>query len=77
MNDLTSLSHALLDAARKAGADDADVIARQGTSVSIDIRGGALEQAERAEGFEIGLRVLLGKRQACVSGSDARREGWR
>ena len=75
MNDLTALSHALLDAARKAGADDADVIARQGTSVSIDIRGGALEQAERAEGFEIGLRVLLGKRQACVSGSDARREG--
>ncbi|PJE31147.1 peptidase PmbA [Pseudooceanicola marinus] len=75
MNDLTALSHALLDAARKAGADDADVVARQGTSVSIDIRGGALEQAERAEGFEIGLRVLLGKRQACVSGSDARREG--
>ena len=75
MHDLKDLSRVLLDAARAAGATDADVIARQGTSVSIDVRGGKLEQAERAEGFEIGLRVLVGKRQACVSGSDARGEG--
>ena len=41
-----------------------------GTSVSIDIRAGRLEQAERAEGIELGLRVLIGGRQACVSVSD-------
>src|SRR5690606_18449355 len=35
---------------------------------------GALEQAERSEGTEIGLRVLVGKRQACVSASDTRPE---
>lgn len=34
------------------------------------MRGGQLEQAERAEGTDIGLRVLIGWRQACVSASD-------
>ena len=69
-DSLADLSAALLDAARKAGAEAADAIAVRGTSVSIDVRGGALEQAERSEGVEIGLRVLLGQKQACVSASD-------
>ncbi len=67
---LQRLTHALLDAARKAGAESADAMALDGSSTSIDIRAGALEQAERAEGVEIGLRVLIGGRQACVSASD-------
>ena len=67
---LASLTEALLAAARRAGADGADAIAVSGTSLSIDIRKGALEQAERSEGTEIGLRVLMGHRQACVSASD-------
>lgn len=67
---LADLSHALLDAARKAGADSADALAVAGTAVSIEIRKGALETAERSEGVEIGLRVLIGRRQACVSASD-------
>lgn len=67
---LSELSHALLDAARKAGADSADALAVAGTALSIEIRKGALEQAERSEGVEIGLRVLMGRRQACVSASD-------
>ena len=67
---LSDLTLALLDAARKAGADSADALAVQGTSLSIEIRKGALEQAERSEGVEIGLRVLMGRRQACVSASD-------
>jgi PmbA protein len=68
--NLSDLSHALLDAARKAGADSADALAVTGTAMSIEIRKGALEQAERSEGTEIGLRVLIGRRQACVSASD-------
>lgn len=68
--NLSDLSHALLDAARKAGAETADALAVSGTAVSIEIRKGALEQAERSEGVEIGLRVLIGRRQACVSASD-------
>ncbi len=67
---LSSLTARLLDAARAAGAEAADAIAMQGTSISIDVRGGALEQAERAEGTDIGLRVLIGRRQANVSASD-------
>jgi PmbA protein len=67
---LADLSHALLDAARKAGAESADALAVSGTALSIEIRRGALEQAERSEGVEIGLRVLVGRRQACVSASD-------
>jgi PmbA protein len=67
---LSDLSHALLDAARKAGADSADALAVAGTAVSIEIRKGALETAERSESVDIGLRVLVGKRQACVSASD-------
>ena len=70
MTDLAKLTDALLSAAKKAGADTADAIATHGTSVTINVLNGALEQAERAEGTDIGLRVLIGKRQACVSASD-------
>lgn len=67
---LEDLTDALLNAALSAGAESADAIALKGTSVSIGVRKGALEQAERSEGTDIGLRVLIGKRQATVSASD-------
>ena len=67
---LETLTEALLDAAKRAGADAADAIAVDGTSVSIDVLGGKLEHAERSEGIDIGLRVIIGKRQANVSASD-------
>lgn len=67
---LDELTHALIDAALKAGAEAADAMALRGQSVTIDMRGGTLEQAERAEGVDIGLRVLIGGRQANVSASD-------
>lgn len=69
-----TLCHALLDAARKAGADAADAMAAEGSSLSIEVRDGALEHAERSEGVDIGLRVFVGKRQAQVSSSDTRAE---
>lgn len=68
--DLAELTHDLLKAARAAGAEQADALAVRGTALSVDIRQGQLEQAERAEGTDIGLRVLIGQRQACVSASD-------
>ncbi len=71
---LSDLAAALLEAAQRAGAESADVLVAEGTSISIDVRDGRLEQAERSEGIDLGLRVLLGKRQACVSSSDSRRE---
>lgn len=71
---LAALTEMMLAAARKAGAEAADALAVEGTSVSIDVRSGKLEHAERSEGTDIGLRVIIGKRQACVSSSDTRRE---
>jgi PmbA protein len=70
--DLPALAEKLMDLAAREGAEAADVIATSAAAVSIDVRQGALEHAERAEGIEIGLRVLIGRRQACVSASDAR-----
>lgn len=67
---LENLTDALLLAAKHAGADAADALAVDGIATAIDIRAGKLEQAERSEGVELGLRVLIGKRQACVSVSD-------
>lgn len=69
---LSDLSEQILAAARAAGADAADAIAVDGTSQSITVRAGALEQAERSEGVDIGLRVFVGQRQACVSSSDTK-----
>jgi len=67
---LSDLTASLLDAARKAGAEHADALAVSGTALSIELRRSALEQAERSENLEIGLRVLIAGRQACVSASD-------
>ena len=68
--ELERLTGEMLAAARQAGAEQADAMAVRGRSISVDIRGGALEHAERAEGVEIGLRVLIGGRQASVSAAD-------
>ncbi len=69
---LEALASRALAAARAAGAEAADVLVSKNSAVSIDVRAGALEQAEREEGTDIGLRVLLGQRQACVAASDMR-----
>jgi PmbA protein len=69
-HDFESLSAKMLKAAADAGADMTDVLLVSGQSVSIDVRDGVLEHAERSEGVDAGLRVLVGKQQACVSVSD-------
>ncbi len=60
----------LLARARRAGADAADAVFVQGTSISHARRLGKLEKLERSEGQDLGLRVFVGKRQAIVSSSD-------
>ena len=72
MHSLDDLADALVAAARKAGADAADAIALRGEDLGVSVREGALEEAERAESRDFGLRVFLGRRQACVSASDPR-----
>ncbi|MBD3679560.1 MAG: TldD/PmbA family protein [Rhodobacteraceae bacterium] len=72
--DLENLTQQLLDAARKAGAEAADALAIESDSIAIDVLKGKLENAERTEGVDLGLRVLIGARQANVSVSDVRPE---
>lgn len=62
----------LLDAAAKAGADAADALVAESQGVSVALHDGVLDQAERAESIDLGLRVLVGQRQACVVASDPR-----
>lgn len=69
-----TLTAQLLQAATDAGADAADAMALQGTAVNIEVRAGALEQAERSEGVDLGLRVFVGQKSATVSASDTRPE---
>jgi PmbA protein len=67
---LIALAERLVAAARKAGADAADAVAVRSVSQSVDVRDGAVEESQRAEGNDMGLRVLLGRRQAVVSTND-------
>src|SRR5690349_9656596 len=67
---LTSLAERLVAAARRAGADAADAIAERGVSQSVEVRDGIVEETERSEGDDMGLRVLVGRRQAVVSTND-------
>ncbi len=60
----------LLAKARKAGADAADAVMVDSVSIAHARRLGQVERLERSEEADIGLRVLVGKRQACVSSSD-------
>ena len=69
---LTDLAGRLVEAARKAGADAADAVAVRSVSQSVEIRDGAVEESERSEGDDFGLRVFVGKRQAVVSTNDVR-----
>lgn len=60
----------LMTSARKAGADECDAVLYAGQSESISWRLGKLEDVERAESTDLGLRVFVGKKQAIVSSSD-------
>jgi PmbA protein len=72
---LTALAERLVKAARAAGADAADAVAMRGVSSSIEVRDGAVEESERSEGNDMGLRVLVGQRQAVVSTNDISGDG--
>ena len=70
---LEALAEAALKAAMAAGADDAEAIVTEGESIDIEVREGALEHLERSDGASLGLRVMVGKRQAVVSVGDPAR----
>jgi PmbA protein len=66
-SDLTDRAARLVEAARKAGADAADAVCVRGTSLSVDVRQGKVEETQRSEGDSFTLRAFVGKRSASVS----------
>jgi len=60
----------LVKAALSGGADAADAVVARSLSLGVEVRDGAVEASESAEGDDLGLRVLVGKRQAVVSTND-------
>ena len=65
----------VVDAAMKAGASAAEAVFAERAALSVGVRLGALEEVEREESRDLGVRVFVGARQASVSGSDVSREG--
>ena len=60
----------LIEMAKKVGADAADALYAGDASTGVQVRLGALEDVERSEREEIGLRLFVGRRSASVSSSD-------
>lgn len=69
-HDPLSLLGNLIAKAKKAGAEAADAVHFRSVGLSHAQRLGAPERLEREESHDVGLRVLLGKRQAIVSSTD-------
>jgi PmbA protein len=67
---LSEIADRLVREARRAGADAADAVAVRSVSLSVEVRDGAVEESERAEGDDLGLRVLIGRKQAIASTND-------
>src|SRR6195952_684842 len=65
-----NLLNDVVAAALAAGADAAEAVGAERRALSISVRNGALEEVEREESRDLGLRVFVGQRQASVSGSD-------
>jgi PmbA protein len=60
----------LIAAALRAGADAAEAVSAERAALSVGVRNGVLEDVEREESRDLGLRVFIGRRQATVSASD-------
>jgi len=75
LSPLTDRAERLVKAARAAGADAADAVALRTMSLGVEVRDGRVEESERAEGDDLGLRVLIGRRQAMVSTNDLADDG--
>jgi PmbA protein len=75
--DLESLAADVVALAIKAGATDAEAVAREGDEFSVNVRMGEVETLKESGSRGLGLRVFLGKRSASTSTSDLTAEGIR
>src|SRR5262249_15878233 len=76
---LSDLAERLVAAARRAGADAAGAVAVRPLSLGAAVRdgpgGGEVGEGEGSESDDVGLRVLVGRRQAVVSTNDVKGNG--
>ncbi|MEQ1754964.1 MAG: TldD/PmbA family protein [Micropepsaceae bacterium] len=70
MSDRISLLESLIAKAKRLGAEDADAVVFDSVSSNVSYRLGKLEEVERSESNDLGLRVFIGKRQAAVASTD-------
>jgi PmbA protein len=70
MNDRVSLLESLIAKAKRLGADAADAVVFDSISANVSYRLGKLEEVERSESRDLGLRVFIGKQQAAVASTD-------
>ena len=75
--DLESLAADVVALATKAGATDAEAVAREGDEFSVNVRMGEVETLKDSGSRGLGLRVFLGSRSASTSTSDLTAEGIR
>ncbi len=75
--DLESLAADVVAMAVKAGATDAEAVAREGDEFSVLVRMGEVEKLQESGARGLGLRVFLGKRSASTSTSDLTADGIR
>ena len=69
-HDPEKILQAAIDGAMKAGADAADALFVENVSASVSYRLGKLEDVERSESADLGLRVFVGNKVAFVSSCD-------
>lgn len=74
VDEARALVERVVARAAAAGADAADALYAGDRSSSVQVRMGALEQVDRSESEEIGLRLFLGRRSATVASSDLSEE---
>lgn len=74
-SDLVPIAERLLQEARRLGADAADVLVVDSVAVEAGCRMGQMEDVGRSESRDLGLRVMVGRRQANVSTTDLSERG--
>jgi PmbA protein len=74
VRELCDVAALTVELARRAGADHAEVLVRDGSELTVKVRLGEPELVQEAGSRALGLRVLRGGRRAVTYTSDLRRE---
>ena len=72
--NLKQLSEDLITQAKSFGATSVEAIVAENKALSIEVKDQSLEKIENAETLNLGLRVFVGSRSACVSISNANKK---